>query len=278
MISDDYDLLSAFLSAFRNEGGENPSVNFKLSVTGHYTDRAVPETMSTFRPTTTGEIAALLKKVPSKHGRLDPVPTWLVKQVSSVIAPVITNMCNASFDQRVLPASQKKAITVPLLKKPTLDSSDLNSFRPISNLSFVSKIVERVADSRFVEHVEKYSLFPVFQSAYRVHYSTETALVRLHNDMVSVIDNGEVGGLVLLDMSSAPTNDFRHIWRVISFILHYITLHSAFDTVDHQVMLDVLHRRFDVRDAALDWFRSYFSCLLYTSPSPRDGLLSRMPS
>src|SRR5664279_4437542 len=235
MISDDYDLLSAFLSAFRNEGGENPSVNFKLSVTGHYTDRAVPETMSTFRPTTTGEIAALLKKVPSKHGRLDPVPTWLVKQVSSVIAPVITNMCNASFDQRVLPASQKKAITVPLLKKPTLDSSDLNSFRPISNLSFVSKIVERVADSRFVEHVEKYSLFPVFQSAYRVHYSTETALVRLHNDMVSVIDNGEVGGLVLLDMS------------------------SAFDTVDHQVMLDVLHRRFDVRDAALDWFRSYFS-------------------
>src|SRR5664279_1941373 len=191
--------------------------------------------MSTFRPTTAGEIAALLKKVPSKHCRLDPVPTWLVKQVSSVISPVITNMCNASFDQRVLPASQKKAITVPLLKKPTLDSSDLNSFRPISNLSFVSKIVERVADSRFVEHVEKNSLFPVFQSAYRVHYSTETALVRVHNDMVSVIDNGEVGGLVLLDMS------------------------SAFDTVDHQVMLDVLHRRFDVRDAALDWFRSYFS-------------------
>src|SRR5664279_4333002 len=190
--------------------------------------------MSTFRPTTAGEIAALLKKVPSKHCRLDPVPTWLVKQVSSVIAPVITNMCNASFDQRVLPASQKKAITVPLLKKPTLDSSDLNSFRPISNLSFVSKIVERVADTRFVEHVEKYSLFPVFQSAHRVHYSTETALV-LHNDMVSVIDNGEVGGLVLLDMS------------------------SAFDTVDHQVMLDVLHRQFDVRDAALDWFRSYFS-------------------
>src|SRR5664279_3109305 len=159
MISDDYDLLSAFLSAFRNEGGENPSVNFKLSVTGHYTDRAVPETMSTFRPTTTGEIAALLKKVPSKQCRLDPVPTWLVKQVSSVIAPVITNMCNASFDQRVLPASQKKAITVPLLKKPTLDSSDLNSFRPISNLSFVSKIVERVADSRFVEHVEKTLFF-----------------------------------------------------------------------------------------------------------------------
>ena len=156
-------------------------------------------------------------------------------QVSCVIAPVIANMCNASFDQRSLPTSQKKAITVPLLKKPTLDSSDLNSFRPISNLSFVSKIVERVADTRFVEHVEKHSLFPIFQSAYRVNYSTETALVRLHNDMLRVIDSGEVGGLVLLDMS------------------------SAFDTVDHQVMIDVLRRRFDVRDAALDWFQSYFS-------------------
>jgi hypothetical protein len=95
------------------------------------------------------------------------------------------------------------------------------------------KIVERVADTRFVEHVEKHSLFPIFLSAYRVHYSTETALV--HNHMLRVIDSGEVGGLVLLDMS------------------------SAFDTVDHQVMLDVLRRRFDVRDAALDWFQSYFS-------------------
>ena len=76
--------------------------------------------------------------------------------------------------------------------------------------------------------------FPVYQSAYRAKHSTETALVHLYNDMILTIDRGEVGALVLLDMS------------------------DAFDNSDHSIMLDVLHRRFGIQDAALDWFTSYF--------------------
>ena len=59
--------------------------------------------------------------------------------------------------------------------------------------------------------------------------------MRLYNDMVHVIDNSQVGALVLLDMS------------------------AAFDTVDHQIMIDVFQHRFDIRDDALTWFRSYFN-------------------
>ena len=125
-------------------------------------------------------------------------------------------MCNVSFDQRTLPVEQKRAVMRPLLRKPTLDSSFLNNYRPISNLSFVSKTVERLVDARVVSYANKNLLFPVHQSAYRVQHSTETALVYLHNDMVSAVDRGEVGALVLLDMS------------------------SAFDTIDHSIMLDVL--------------------------------------
>lgn len=198
------------------------------------TGRSVSEPLMQFKPVTSEEVVAVLKRAPAKQCSLDPVPTWLVKQLSDVFAPIIAGLCNASFDQCILPADQKRAITRPLLKKPSLDASDLNNYRPISNLSFLSKTIERLVDARFVSYADENSLSPVYQSAYRTQHSTETALVHLYNDMVATLDQGEVGVLVLLDMS------------------------AAFDTIDHGIMLDVLQRRFDVRDAALDWFASYF--------------------
>ena len=197
-------------------------------------DRSVPQPLAQFKPVTPEEVVAVLNKAPAKQCSLDPVPTWLVKQLSGVFAPVIANLCNTSFDQRTLPADQKRAITRPLLKKPSLDASDVNNYRPISNLSFLSKTIERLVDGRIVSFADENSLFPVYQSAYRAQHSTETALVHLYNDMILTIDSGEVGALVLLDMS------------------------AAFDTIDHGIMLDVLRRRFGIQDAALDWFASYF--------------------
>ena len=119
---------------------------------------------------------------------------------STVFAPIIANLANASFSQCTLPVDQKKAIIRPLLKKPSLDASDLNNYRPISNFSFLSKTVERLVDARFVAHADKNSLFPVFQSGYRTQHSTETALVHLYNNMVTTTDRGEIGVLVLLDV------------------------------------------------------------------------------
>ena len=88
---------------------------------------------------------------------------------------------NASFVDGVLPPIQKHAIVRPRLKKPTLDSDDLNSYRPISNLSFLSKTIERAVAVRFNEHVEAYNQLPSCQSAYREHHSTETAVIDIHN-------------------------------------------------------------------------------------------------
>jgi Reverse transcriptase (RNA-dependent DNA polymerase) len=76
-------------------------------------------------------------------------------------------------------------------------------------------------------------LLPDTQSAYRQHHSTETALVKLHNDIVIAIDRGNVGALVLLDLS------------------------AAFDTVDHKLLLDILRRRFGIVGDALNWMTSY---------------------
>jgi len=136
---------------------------------------------------------------------------------------------------KLLPNCHKSAIVKPLLKKTNLDPSDLNSYRPISNLSFVSKVLERLIDSRFTEHADLNNLFSPVQSAYRQHYSTETALVKVHNDIVAGIDQGHIGALMLLDMS------------------------AAFDTVDHHILLEILERRFCITVSALAWFSSYLS-------------------
>jgi hypothetical protein len=90
--------------------------------------------------------------------------------------------------------------------------------------------VERAVDLRFTEHANQHQLLPVRQSAYRSCHSTETALVSVHNDMIGIVDMGHVGALALLDMS------------------------SAFDTVDHDVLVGILQRRFGIQDLALDWF------------------------
>jgi len=116
-----------------------------------------------------------------------------------------------------------------------MDQSDLSSFRPISNLSFISKLLERVIDARLTEHANINGLFSPVQSAYRRFHSTETTLAKIHNDLFTSVDEGHVGALVLLD------------------------LYSAFDTVDHQILLQILKSRFAISDDALSWFHSYLS-------------------
>jgi len=173
--------------------------------------------------------------VSAKQCSLDPVPTWLVKQCADVLAPVLASMANMSLSEAVFPSSQKHAIIKPILKKANLDVFDLKSYRPVSNLSFIGKLLERLVVHRLLTHCDDQHLLPHYQSAYRPHHSTETALVSVVNQVLRSIDNGDVCALVLLDLS------------------------AAFDTVDHQHLLNVMHDRFGIRGPAHDWFASYIS-------------------
>ena len=131
-----------------------------------------------------------------------------------------------------MPTELKQAVIHPLLKKPSLDYQEFKNFRPISNLTFLSKVIEKVVALQLVDYIDNNGLCEVFQSAYRAHHSTETAL---HNDIAMSIDNQKSVVLVLLDLS------------------------VAFDTVDHSLLLARLSTRFGICDQALDWFRSYLS-------------------
>jgi len=177
----------------------------------------------------------MLIKIPPKHCDLDPVPTWLVKK-AAVVQLLYYVKCAM---QRHAVASHKRAIVRSLLKKPKLELGDHNLYRPISNLTFTYKLVERVVAARFMKHVDDHTLLPAHQSAYRRFHSTETAIAAVHNYHIRAADADQVTALVLLDVS------------------------SAFDTVDHNILMSVLETRFGVKGVSLRWFQSY---LLYLLP------------
>jgi len=154
----------------------------------------------------TAEMSKIVAKAPSKHCCLDPAPTWLIKRLLSLLADTLANICNASFREGVFPADLKATVVRPRLKKPTLNADDVNSFRPISNLSFLSKVVERIAANQLKAHFESKHLLPSRQSAYSAHHSTETAIIAVYDEITRAI---VVCALTLLDLS------------------------AAFDTVDH---------------------------------------------
>ena len=124
--------------------------------------------MNCFEPVTESDVERLVSNAPAKSCELDPVPTWLLKLCSCELLPIITNVINASLVTSVVPAVFKCAIVKPVLKKSTLDSDALYKYRPVSNLPFVSKFVERVAAKQLNSHLDDNAVRDPFQSGYCV--------------------------------------------------------------------------------------------------------------
>ena len=139
--------------------------------------------LTDFAPATIDEVKKILLKAPSKSCELDPLPTSLLKSCIDSLSSVITGIANKSFEESLVPESYKIAIVRPLLKKAGLDIDVLKNYRPISNLPFVSKVLEKLAESRLEDHFILNNLYEPLQSAYRAFHSTETALLRVHHDI-----------------------------------------------------------------------------------------------
>ena len=88
-----------------------------------------------------------------------------------------------------MPTELKQAVIRPLLKKLSLDYQEFKNFRTISNLTFLSKVIEKVVALQLVDYIDNNGLCEVFQSAYRAHHSTETALLRVYKDITMSTDN-----------------------------------------------------------------------------------------
>ena len=149
--------------------------------------------------------------------------------------PCITSIVNESLASGSFPSIFKTALVKPLLKKASLDRDELKNYRPVSNLSFLSKLTEKIVLSQLTKYLNENKLFSPNQSAYRPHHSTETALLKITSDLLTAMDQGQVSILTLLDLS------------------------AAFDTIDHDILLRRLEHVFGIGGVALSWFRSYLS-------------------
>jgi len=191
--------------------------------------------LESFDPVSTEELIALIKSCPSKSSVLDPMPTSVLRTICTSLAPSLADLINKSLLQGLFPTDLKSAVLIPLLKKSTLDPEVFGNYRPISLLSFLSKLLERVVLRGLLSHLHLNELFVPVQSAYRPGHSPETALLKVINDLRLLIDRGYGAILTMLDLS------------------------SAFDTVDHKILLSRLERLFGGSGIALSWFRSYLS-------------------
>jgi hypothetical protein len=121
---------------------------------------------------TEDDVRRIIIESPTKSCTLDPIPTFLLKESIDALLPFITAMINASLQEGCLPVTQKHALVLALLKKTSLDPNELRNYRPVSNLTFISKVVERVVVKQLVDFLHLNSLMPRLQSAYRLrrHY------------------------------------------------------------------------------------------------------------
>ena len=184
----------------------------------------------TFCPVTVGEICKTIMCCPTTSCVLDLLPTQLLKTNVDILSPVIPRLVNLSLTTGKFPSSQKSAIITPLLKKASLNPESLKNYRPVSNLTFVSKLLERMVAKQLHEHRSKHQLYEKHQSAYRKRHSTETALTRVQNDILRAMDDSKATVLVLLDLS------------------------APFDTVDYN--LERL-KQCGISGTAQSWFKSY---------------------
>ena len=99
---------------------------------------------------------------------LDPIPTSITRQCLDDLLSLITFIVNASLSRGIVPPQFKQAIVTPFLRKPGLDSDDMKNFRPVSDLYFISNILEKVVLIQLKNHLSGNNLLEIFQSAYRL--------------------------------------------------------------------------------------------------------------
>ncbi len=130
---------------------------------------------------------------------LDPIPSKLLKEVLPEVIDPLLAIINSSL-----------AVIKPLIKKPQLDPKDLVNYRPISNLPFLSKILEKVVSSQLYSFLEKNYICEDFQSGFRPYHSTETALIRVTNDLLLSSDRGCISLLVIIGVHLPSLQDLYY--------------------------------------------------------------------
>ena len=185
------------------------------------------------------DIIDIINKLENKQSPLDPLPCWLFKACKDEIVPALHKIINSSLENGYFPDNLKTAIITPIIKSRNLDPDQLNNYRPISNLTIISKILEKCVLKQLMNHLDCNELVCKTQSAYRLAHSTETALIKIYEDTLHYISPTTYVLLILLDFS------------------------AAFDTIDHSILIKRLNNNYGIKNTVLKWFTNYLNDRTY---------------
>ena len=169
-----------------------------------------------------------------KSCEFDPIPSKLLIECLDYILPSLTDLFNSSLAYGIFPQCFKSDLVTPILKKRCLDHNDLKNYRPISSLHFIAKILEKLVLSQVSSYLNSHNLYNTCQSAYRPGHSTETALLKVVNDLFLSLNKGNISVLALLDF-------FSHLTQLVILSLYTVSI----------LTLDT--------DTVLQWFSSYLT-------------------
>ncbi len=187
-----------------------------------------------FCPLTEAEVSKLLISSHPTTCPPDPIPSHLLQAISSTLLPALTHIINTSLLTGIFPTAFKQAQVTPLLKKPTLNTSLLENYRPVSLLPFIDKTLKQVVLNQVSLFLSQNNKLDVKQWGFRSGHSTETALLSVTEALRIAKADYKSPVLILLDLS------------------------AAFDTVNHQILLSTLSS-LDITGIPLRWFESYLS-------------------
>ena len=188
-----------------------------------------------FREATEEEIREIVHEYGVKCSPEDPAPASLLKKVDlDVFIPIWTKLVNLSLREGSM-ESLNSGVLVPLIKQmdDAVDKENEKNYRPVTNLQFVGKLIERVVKIRLNEHMDEQKLESDFEHGYKEGHSTETLLLKAVNDLLISCDSGLPSVVMLLDLS------------------------AAFDTVDQNKLLSILKNEIGIEGTALKWFQSF---------------------
>jgi exonuclease III len=190
--------------------------------------------LEVFEPTTEEELKELIKEFGVKTSVEDPIPAALIKVAIDVLLPVYKELVNKSLAEGTMETAVSSVID-PLLKKLGLDIDVNNNYRPVNNLIFFSKLTERVVQKRIDKHMTINALHEPSEFGYKTHHNTETMMIGLFDDALRGFDENQATIVVFLDLS------------------------AAFDTIDPDKLLQILHDELGIGGVALQWFRSFLT-------------------
>ena len=202
--------------------------------TSYYSQPFHGQPLETLRPTTMEEINRIIKECGVKTSVEDPIPAKVIKSCLDILVPVYSDLVNKSLEEGSI-ENVKSSVIDPKIKKAGLDIDVNNNYRPINNLRFISKLVERVAKIRKDEHMTINSLHTPEEFGYKQNHNTETMMLGLTDEVLRGFDENQATIVIFLDLS------------------------AAFDTIDPDKLLQIMEDELGITGVALQWFRSFLT-------------------